>query len=120
MVEPQVNSKRMHTQQPDTCRKYEFKFGNPIGERNISRFLQDKKVGKMTSQLFTAECRYDDIIGRDMLTELELILDFKTHKMSWDDCHVPMRPFPSTETKRIVPGQRPEPTPVEQLYLDIL
>ena len=55
-----------------------------------------------------------------MLTELGLILYFKTQKMSWEDCHVPMRPFPSTETKKTVPGQRPEPTPAEQLYLDIL
>ena len=40
--------------------------------------------------------------------------------MSWDDYHVPMRPFPSTETKKTVPGQRPEPTPTERLYLDML
>ena len=40
--------------------------------------------------------------------------------MNWDDCHVPMQPFPSTETKKKVPGQRPEPTPAERLYLDIL
>ena len=83
-------------------------------------FFTTRKVGKMTSQLFTAECRYDAIIGRDMLTELGLILDFKNQKMSLDDCHVPMRPFPSTETKKTVPGQRPEPTPAERLYLDIL
>ena len=40
--------------------------------------------------------------------------------MSWDDCHVTMRPFPSTETKKTVPGQRPEPTLAERLYLDLL
>ena len=55
-----------------------------------------------------------------MLTELGLILDIKNQKMSWEDCHVPMRPFPSTETKKTVPGQRPEPTPAERLYLDML
>ena len=74
----------------------------------------------MKARLFTAEFQYDDIIGRDMLTELGLILDFKTQRMSWDDCHVPMRPFPSAEAKKTLPGQRPEPTPAEQLYLDIL
>ena len=86
----------------------------------FSEFFNTRKVGKMTARLFTAECRYDAIIGRDMLTELGLVLDLKTQKMSWDDCHVPVRPFPSTETKKTVPGQRPEPTPAEQLYLDIL
>ena len=58
VVELQVNSERMHTQesrgnqQPDTCRKDEFKFGNPIGERNISRVLQDKKSRKNDSTTF--------------------------------------------------------------------
>ena len=31
-----------------------------------------------------------------------------------------MRPFPYTETKNTVPGQRTEPTPAERLYLDML
>ena len=58
MVEPQVNSERIHTQesrgnqQPDTCRKDEFKFGNPTGERNISRVLQDKKSRRNDSTTF--------------------------------------------------------------------
>ena len=41
-------------------------------------FSKTRKVGKMTARLFTAECRYDAIIGRDMLTKMGLILDFKT------------------------------------------
>ena len=83
-------------------------------------FFKTRKVGEMTARLFTAECRYDAIIGRDKLDELGLVLGFKTHKMSWDDCHVPMRPFPSMETKKTVPGQRPEPNPADLLYLDML
>ena len=83
-------------------------------------FFKTRKVGEMTARLFTTECRYDAIIGRDMLTELRLVLDFKTQKMSLDDCHFPMRPFPSTETNKTVSGQRPEPTPAERLYLDML
>ena len=48
----------MHTQesrsnqQPDTFRKDEFKFGNPTGERNISRVLQDKKSRRNDSTTF--------------------------------------------------------------------
>ena len=126
MVKPQVNSERMHTQesrgnqQPYTCRKDEFKLEIKLENVTFPEFFETRKVGKMTARLFAAECQYDAIIGRDILNELGLILDFKTQKISWDYCHVPMRPFPSTETKKTVPGQRPEPTPAERLHLDIL
>ena len=83
-------------------------------------FFKTRKVGEITARIFTAKCRYNAIIGRYMLTELGIILNFKTQKMSWDDCHVLMQPFPSAETKKTVSGERPEPTSAEQLYLDLL
>ena len=83
-------------------------------------FFKTRKVGEITARLFTAKCRYDAIIGRDKLTKLGLVLDFKTQKISWDNFHVPMRPFPSKETKNTVLAQRPEPTPAERLYLNML
>jgi hypothetical protein len=50
-----------------------------------------------------------------------MTLDFKNLKMSWDDCHVPMREFPSVLKPRKNDGCfGPEPTVAEQLYYDAL
>jgi hypothetical protein len=50
-----------------------------------------------------------------------MTLDFKNLKMSWDDCHVPMREFPSVRKPRKNDGRfGPEPTVAEQLYYDAL
>ena len=61
-----------------------------LGNITFPEFFKTRKSGEMTARLFTTECQYKAIIGRDMITKLGLVLDFKNQKMSWDDCHVPM------------------------------
>lgn len=40
--------------------------------------------------------QYDMIIGRDLLAELGIKLDFKEHTISWDDIEIPMKPDAAT------------------------
>ena len=77
-------------------------------------FFKTRKIDSVEARVFHADCRYDAIIGRDLLEEMGLILDFKNSKMSWDECHVPMRPFPSSN------AAKQDPSPAEQLYMDMM
>ena len=53
-------------------------------------FFRTRQVREVQAKVFNADCRYDAIIGRDMLKEMGLIIDFKDLRMTWDDVHVPM------------------------------
>ena len=44
----------------------------------------------------TPKLGYNLIIGRDLLEELGVILDFKTLKCIWDQAEVPMKPADCT------------------------
>ena len=81
-------------------------------------FFKTRIIDSVDAKVFHADCRFDAIIGRDMLSELGLVLDFKNNKMSWDDCHVPMRLFPSPNIQK--PGAVKEPTFGEQLFWDAM
>ena len=80
-------------------------------------FFKTQHIGKVEARVFTAECRYDAIIGRDLLREIGLNLDFKNNKMTWDDCHVPMKVF-TRELNN--PYGIKEPSVAEQLFLDLM
>jgi hypothetical protein len=81
-------------------------------------FFRTRQVREVQAKVFNADCRYDAIIGRDMLKEMGLIIDFKDLRMTWDDIHVPMRSFPRPAVQKNL--KIPEPTPAEQLYLNML
>ena len=85
-------------------------------------FFKTRVVDTIQARVFHAPCRYDCIIGRDLLTDIGMTLDFKNLKMSWDECHVPMREFSSLIKPRKNDGffKGPEPTVAEQLYYDAL
>ena len=78
-------------------------------------FFKHRRLSKITARVFTAPCQYDMIIGRDVLHEIGLVLDFKNHKMSWDECHVPMRSM-----RRDFTHGELEPSVQDQLYLNML
>ena len=44
--------------------------------------------------------RYDMILGRDILNELEMGTDFKTKKMTWDGGEVPMKDMNNHDVKK--------------------
>ena len=81
-------------------------------------FFKTRKIDTVEARVFHADCRYDAIIGHDMLSEMGLMLDFKNNKMSWDECHVPMRPFPTSNAAK--GNFSADPSPAEQLYMDMM
>ena len=63
----------------------------------LPEFFRTRKIGPLQVRLFEANCRYDMVLGRDILNQLGILFNFKEKKISWDDCHVPMRQYPSNE-----------------------
>ena len=80
-------------------------------------FFKSRKLPSIDAKVFTTECRYDAIIGRDVLRDLGLILDFKNKKMTWDECHVEMKVF---QRERKNPHGLKEPSVAEELFMDML
>ena len=80
-------------------------------------FFRSRQIQDLEARVFHAPCRYDIIIGRDVLKDMGLVLNFKTKTMKWDDCIVPMRRFPRPKQ---APAATKEPTLAEQLYLKAL
>lgn len=76
-------------------------------------FYKTRRLTELKARVFTAPCQYDVIIGRDVLREMGLKIDFKDNKISWDDCHVPMRSF-----RRDFCHGEMEPSIAEQLFLN--
>ena len=48
----------------------------------LPEFFRKRRIGTMEARVFTAECWYDAIIGRDMLREIGMKLDF-SHSFSF-------------------------------------
>lgn len=57
-------------------------------------FYKSRFVENITAQVFDTPCRYDLIIGRDVLRAMEIKMDFSTSKVTCDESHIPMRLFP--------------------------
>ena len=85
-----------------------------LEEITFPEFFRTRQLGKITARVFTAECRYDAIIGRDVLQDMGLKMDFKNNKMSWDECHVPFKVF---DQKLGNPYGLKEPSVPEQLFM---
>ena len=61
----------------------------------LPEFFKTRKVDYVQAKIFTTPCRYNMILGRDLLNDLGIILDFKNKSMEWDPAHIPMRSYPS-------------------------
>ena len=58
--------------------------------------LHDKRsVPEVLARIFDSECRYDIIIGRDILRTFGIVLDFETNDISCDGCSISMKTFPN-------------------------
>ncbi len=77
----------------------------------------------MTTRVFNTECRYDAIIGRNVLNQLGVLLDFKEGMMYWDDAEAVMRLYEPKEVEdRTVSTEdttMASTTLAEQLMLDV-
>ena len=60
----------------------------------LPEFHRTRTIVNTTFRVFDSDLRYDAILGRKLLFQLGIVLDFKQRKMSWDDSHIMMRPYP--------------------------
>ena len=61
----------------------------------LPEFFKTRKIDSVYAKIYTTPCRYDMILGRDLLNDLGIILDFKNKNMEWDQAQIPMRSYPS-------------------------
>ena len=80
-------------------------------------FFRNRLLELIPARVFKAECRYDMIIGRDVLGQMGMLIDFEIHVMTWDGQNVAMRPFQTVTQKH---PDIPEPTPAEALLFELL
>ena len=58
--------------------------------------LWDTRIVEWTAHVTNQKSNYDMIIGRDVLTELGINLNFKDMTMQWDTAVIPMKPIDAT------------------------
>ena len=76
-------------------------------------FFRTRKLMEVEARVFHTPCRYDAILGREVLKEMGIILNFKNGTMKWDESIVPMKQYPSKAAET-------EPSFAEQLFLNAL
>ena len=57
-----------------------------------------RTIEQLDFQVFNVACRYDAIIGREVLSSLGIILDFNNRAIEWEDKISPMRAMPRSST----------------------
>jgi hypothetical protein len=58
----------------------------------LPEFDRSKHVHGTKAHVFEAPCNYDDILGRDVLSDVGLIMDFKYNAVKWMDLEISMKP----------------------------
>ena len=80
-------------------------------------FFKSRYIDTIEARVFDGDCRYDVIIGRDVLRNMGLQLNFKKQTIAWDDCTIDMRKFPSRLSKQT---SVPDPDLADQMFLDMI
>ena len=58
---------------------------------NFPEFFRTRVIDEFECRVFEADCRYDAIIGQDLMAQIGMILDFKDQKVTWDGVSVDMK-----------------------------
>ena len=66
----------------------------------LPEFYRSRHMNKITMKIFHQECRYDMIIGRDLLNELGIVLNFNDKTITWEKAQIIMRTYPSNKTTK--------------------
>ena len=77
----------------------------------LPEFHRTRKVTTMKARIFEADCQYDLILGRDMLSSLGIVINFANKTMLWDHSQVAIHQYPLTLAPSLL-GQ--------ELLLDLL
>ena len=68
----------------------------------LPEFHRSRHINKITTKIFHHQCRYDMIIGRDLLNELGIVLNFNEKTISWEKAQITMRTYPSIKTTKTI------------------
>ena len=82
-----------------------------LAQVHLPEFHRTRTLTTMKARIFEANCRYDLILGRDLLTSLGIVINFENKTMIWDHSQVPMRQYPLISAPSLL-GQ--------ELLLDLL
>ena len=87
---------------------------------NVSfpEFFRSRSFESIGARIFFSECRYDVIFGRDLISQMGLILDFKDGYMEWDGQNVVMRAFPDPPSTG--PNGISDPPIASQMFSEML
>ena len=66
----------------------------------LPEFYRSRHMNKITMKICHQECRYDMIIGRDLLNELGIVLNFNDKTITWEKAQIIMRTYPSNKTTK--------------------
>ena len=60
----------------------------------LPEFHHTRRLDTLQAKIFNPKCRYDMILGRDLLNDLGIILNFESKSMEWDKAIVAMQEHP--------------------------
>ena len=63
----------------------------------LPEFHKTRRIQTLTARIFDHGCCYDMILGRNLMNDLGIVLDFNTKSMAWDGSIVTMREYDQTQ-----------------------
>ena len=63
----------------------------------LPEFHKTRRIQTLTARIFDQGCRYDMILGRNLMNDLGIVLDFSTKSMAWDGSTATMREYDQTQ-----------------------
>ena len=60
----------------------------------LPEFHRTRRLDTLQAKIFDQSCRYDMILGRDLMNDLGIVLNFESKSMEWDKAIVAMREHP--------------------------
>ena len=60
----------------------------------LPEFHRTRRIETVPAKIFNKGCHYDMIVGKDFMTELGIVLDFKHKTMEWDGSTITMCEYP--------------------------
>ena len=60
----------------------------------LPEFHRTRRFDTLQAKIFDQKCHYDMILGRDLMNDLGIVLNFESKSMEWDKAIVAMREHP--------------------------
>ena len=68
----------------------------------LPEFHRTRRLDTLQAKIFDQSCRYDMILGRDLMNDLGIVLNFESKSMEWDKAIVAMREHPTNASNTSV------------------